>query len=123
MYIRVNKKGRLGIRLWVPLSLLKSRFVVSLIRRSIKEDCAEPNESAANDISDVSKLPERSDTHSDEIENGCSQQQPSDGKAKLPTQEQLTALYRALRSTVKSCGHFDLVRVSSADGENVCIRI
>ena len=117
MYIRVSEAGKRGIRLWLPLSLLKSRLVASLLRRAVDDDCDERKE----DNADVSDLPVCSDVVS-QCEDAADGK-PSDGVPKLPTRKQLAALYRALRNAVKSCGHFDLVRVKSSDGDFVRIRI
>lgn len=117
MRIRIGKKG-LRLCLWLPLSLLKSKLVLRLIRQSVARPS--PDGKTKDKFiteSTVSGLPDT--VADDREEENC----PLEDDVRLPTRQQLIALYQALRSVVKACGHFDLVRVRACDGTVVRVTI
>ena len=116
MRIRVGKK-RLFLCLWLPLSFLKSKFALWLIRQAVDDETPAGTRVPTASIAD-GETAGLSDAAVD-----CQGNDRLEADVGFPTREQLTALYRALRSTVKICGHFDLVRVCSSDGIVVRIRI
>lgn len=99
MTVLVRSQGKTRFRLWLPLSLLRSKFVLAKL-------CANFGSSRAVTLS-------RPD--------GVITLQLPDG-ATL-TRKQAVAFYNAVRSVVRRCGHFDLVNVQSADGDVVRVRI
>lgn len=125
MYIRIrSKKGKTGLCLLLPLSTLKSRFVVRLLFKSVcnhlvESDCEYAGVSSS-DGEVVTSVPAATITGGQACE---SLRQGSENAVKFPTREQLTVLYQAILGTVKAYGHFDLVRMRSSDGDSVRIRI
>lgn len=117
MRIRVGKK-RLFLCLWLPLSFLKSKFALWLIRQAVDD------ETPAGTRVPTASIADGETAGLSDVAVYCRDDAGRlEGDIGFPTREQLTALYRALRSTVKTCGHFDLVRVCSSDGTVVRIRI
>ena len=100
MKIRI-KAERHNICLWLPTSLLKSRFGYSIIKQAIKNEFEKRNAKA--ELSGV------------EVESK---------KFEMPiSREQVVQLYATLRRIIKENGHFNVVDVESTKGEKVFIRI
>ena len=95
MKIRVKAEG-IRLRLWFPLSVLKSRLGYTIVQRALTR---EVNKRGAT-------KPE--------------QQQQANSPI---TRKQVVEMYNSLRQCVKENGHFNLVEVNTHDGEKVTIRV
>lgn len=120
MTIYIAQKGKIGLRLWLPLSLLTVKPVIKLL-------CKYSDRTAMSYAQcNASKADESACEVSGTLQ--CQQFSAGDGECTHSRQrnlsrEQVLCLYRALRDTVRLCGHFDLVYVCSEDGDVVRIRI
>ena len=106
MKLRIKADGH-NIFLWLPTSLLKSRFAYCIIQRAISDEIDKRTKAVA--IEGLSEQREQVNKENKQLA--------------LFTRKQHLELYRALKQCIKNNGHFNLVEVHSHDGEKVLIRV
>ena len=100
MKIRIKADGH-NIRLWLPTSILKSKFGYSIVKQALK-----------NHYERNAKKEEPLDT----VEERKDFEMPL-------SREQVVEMYKTLKRIINEKGHFNLVEVESAKGEKVLIRV
>lgn len=126
MTIYIAEKGRKVLCLWLPLSLIKSKAVLRLLCNSVDGDSVKRNArelSVSENIRDVTDHSESSDGNFEQSADVCNRVQQRADIFDSLSRQQIIAIFRAFRNTIKMCGHFDLVHVESADGDSVHIRL
>ena len=111
MKIHIKSEGH-NIRLWLPTSLLKSRFGYRLLNNGVEKIANGVGKNAENDEI----------TQSEQSKNELSETATS-AKVVPFTREQHLKMYAALRHAIKTHGHFNLVEIESVDGDKVLIRV
>lgn len=103
MKIRIKADGH-NIRLWLPTSILKSKLACNIINNAI--------------LNSVTKQREKKETPFNDavLQNQAEYNTPL-------TREQVTEMYATLVRVIKTCGHFDIVKIESAKGEKVLISV
>lgn len=106
MTIRIKADGH-NVRLWLPTSILKTRFGYSIVNKMIANEHDKRTKKIADEKSN--------DTATIAVERDESKPQLS--------REQVKEIYAILKRIIKANGHFNLVEVESAKGERVRIRV
>lgn len=143
MKLRVKADGH-NIRLWVPNSMLKSRFVYSIVKSAVtrqidkktKEAQPESGEQLVSlprndaqleqEIGSVTMQVEDTALQTSQDKRSVMEKKPAKQTKsfEMPiTHKQIVELYKALNKCIKDNGHFNLLEVDAHDGTKVVIRL
>ena len=94
MKIIIKADGH-NIRLWFPLSIVKSRIGYNVAKNALERNAKKQIEQVEQEKNTETSL----------------------------TREQMVEMYNILKRCVKENGHFNIIEVNSHDGEKVLIRV
>lgn len=114
MKIVIKAEGH-NIRLWFPLSILKSRIAYGVAKSSLERQ-------SRKDISEQSLEDLQLEVTADTPEQVEQIKQEVATEISL-NREQMVEIYNILKQCVKVNGHFNIVEVQSRDGDKVLIRV
>ena len=122
MKIIIKADGH-NIRLWFPLSIIKSRIGYNVAKNSIERNTsryiAKHNQSTQDEEEQNLQAVEGSAKTQATVEQ-VTQEQEKDISL---TREQMVEIYNTIKRYVKENGHFNIIEVDSHDGEKVIIRV
>ena len=107
----VIKADGVRLRLWFPLSILKSRIGYNVAVRTIEQNARKHADKTEQNL----KLEVVQNTE-EQIGQKVAQEIPLN-------REQMTEIYNVLKRYVKEHGHFNIIEVKSHEGEEVLIRV
>ena len=102
------KADGVRLRLWLPLSLLKTSLGYKVVQRAV-----------AQEVNKRTKKVTEQTTAPQSVQVSTQQNQSTTSI----TREQVLEMYKILKQCIKVNGHFNLVEVESHDGEKVLIRV
>ena len=122
MKIVIKADGH-NIRLWFPLSILKSRIAYNAAKNSLEnQSCKHIAEQSAQEMSTEEQEEFQVEVVADTSEQAEQIKQEIAKEISL-NREQMVEIYNILKRYVKENGHFNLVEVHSHEGEEVIIRV
>lgn len=123
MKIVIKADGH-NIRLWFPLSIIKSRIAYSVAKNSLEN---QSRKHIAKQSAQKTSTGEEQEELQVEVVADTSEQaaqiEQEIAKDIALTREQMVQIYNILKQCVKVHGHFNIVEVDSHEGEKVVIRV